>query len=299
VGRRVFVSYSRSDRRLAGLLVRQIQAAGHLVWIDESGIDAGDVWARQIVEAIRSSQVVVLLATAAAVRSRDVQKEVDVAGRYGVPIVPAVVPPVTLPPEIEYHVSGRHQVTIDPEHPTAGFAALAAELEGVRPARRRAPSWVPVLVVLLVLGIGGLGAWVAGAGTVPPWQDRPPCRSVTAEVVAASPATFGTFDAGATLDVVVRNASDRVVNVPPAREVTARGASGQQYRPESSLADASWFFALEVQPGSSSEVELGLSSPRAGSDVVTVTIDGVNEAALPFLRCTLSLAPVGVTFAGT
>jgi hypothetical protein len=297
LGRRVFVSYSRSDRRLARQLVKELKAAGHIVWIDEAGIDAGEVWAQEIVEAIRTSQVFVLLATTASVRSKDVRKEVDVAGKYGIPIVPAVVPPVRIPAQIEYHISGRHQVTIDPDDTAAGFSALAAELDAVRPARREARRWVPGLVLLVFVGLVGLGIWTVASGVFPPWDERPECEFVSAAVVATTQARFGTFEGGATLDVVVENRNNREANVPAAREVNARGASGIQYAPSDALADQSWFFGVDLQPNSTARLQLGLSSPTAGSDTVAITIPGVAEGALPFFKCKVTLAPVEVAFA--
>jgi hypothetical protein len=297
VSRRVFVSYARADRRLAHELVKQLKGAGHIVWVDESGVDAGEVWAEEIVEAIRTSQLFVLLATTTSVNSKDVQKEVDVAGKYGIPIVPAVVPPVRIPAQIEYHISGRHQTTIDPEHSALGFSALAAELDEIRPARRPTPGWVPGLIFVLFVGLVGLAIWTVASGALPPWGGRPGCEQLQAEVIGTSPARFGSFDSGAALDIEIRNLGGRVAKVPSERSVTAGGTSGRQYPSAASLADGSWFFGVEVQPGLSARVQLGLSSPAGGTDVVTVTIEGVKEAALPFLKCDLTLDAIEVTFA--
>jgi hypothetical protein len=116
-------------------------------------------------------------------------------------------------------------------------------------------------------------------------------------VIGTAPARFGTFDSGAALDIEIRNLGGRVVKVPSERSVTGGGTSGRQYPSAASLADGSWFFGVEVQSGLSARVQLGLSSPGGGTDIVTITIEGVNEAALPFLKCNLTLDPVEVTFA--
>lgn len=297
MGRRVFVSYSRTDKSLMRHLVGQLQSAGHDVWVDESGIEAGDAWAKEIVGAIRSSQVFVLLATASSVRSTDVKKEVGLAGKFSIPVVPVVVGAVQIPDEISYHISNQHQVTVDTEHTVAGFSRVSTEINDLRPARRPAPSWVGGVVFVALLTLVGSTIWTVAAGVFPPWSDRPVCNSVSAEVVAASPIS-NAFGSGATLAVVVANNTAGTVSIPSQRAVTARSSSGRQYSPDDSRSDQSWFFGLEIQPNSTAQLQLGLASANAGIDTVVLAIPDVNEAALPFLKCTVVLPAVQVEFGG-
>jgi hypothetical protein len=282
-------------------LVKQLQSAGHDVWVDESGIEAGDAWAKEIVTAIRSSQVFVLLATASSVRSTDVKKEVGLAGKFSIPVVPVVVGAVQIPDEISYHISNQHQVTVDTEHTMAGFSRVSTEINDLRPARRPAPSWIGCVVVIAFFiaffVLVGSTVWTVAAGVFPPWSHRPVCNSVSAEVVAAS-AIDNVFGSGATIDVAVANNTAGTVNIPSQRAVTARSSSGRQYSPDGSLSDQSWFFGLEIQPDSTAQLQLGLSSATAGIDTVVLAIPDVNEAALPFLKCTVVLPAVQVEFGG-
>ncbi len=299
MARRVFVSYSRSDQHLMRQLVNQLESSGHDVWVDESGIEVGDTWAKEIVTAIRSSQVFVLLATSSSVRSADVRKEVALAGQYRIPIVPVLIPPVRIPDQIAYHISDRHQITAEADNALADFSRVATEIDNLRPARPPRPRWVAVAGLVAVLVFLGSTGWTLAAGTIPPWTGEPPCDSVSAEVVQVSPATFGSFDSGLVLDVRVTNDTTRTVHIPAQRQVTARGASGRQYSPSDSLADQSWFFGVDVQPGSNVQLELGLSSTTAASETVGIVIPDVNESRLPFLKCTIVLPPVRLTFAGS
>ncbi len=298
MGRRVFVSYSRSDRRLAHQLVKQLKSGGHLVWIDEAGPDAGEAWAQEVVEAIRTSQVLVLLATTASVKSKNVKEEVEVAGRFGIPIVPAIIPPARVPARINSHISNRHRVTIDPDRAGGGFAALAVGLDEVRPTGRQTPRFVPSLALLSFAALVGLGMWTAVSGAFPPWSGRPTCELVSAAIVATSPARLGTLAGGAVLDIEVQNRADRVITLPPPGEATASGASGRQYSAESPLANTSWVQPVDVEPGTTVKVQLGLSNLGDATDVVSITIRGVRETAFPFLECDFELTPVEVTFAG-
>ena len=297
MARRVFVSYSRSDKSLMRQLVKQLEAAGHEVWVDESGIEAGDAWAKEIVEAIRSSQVFVLLATVSSVQSADVSKEVGLAGKFKIPVVPVVVGAVRIPDDISYHISNQHQVMIDTEHTQAGFSRVSTEINDLRPSRRPTSSWIGGVVFLLFVALIGSTIWTVAAGVFPPWASRPVCDSVSAEVVAVRPINdfAGT---GATLDLVVANNTAGTVSIPPHRAVTIRGVSGRQYSPVSSFADQSWFFGPEIQPNSTAQLQLGLASATAGTDTVVLAIPDVNEAALPFLKCTVVMPAVQVEFGG-
>jgi hypothetical protein len=151
------------------------------------------------------------------------------------------------------------------------------------------------MLTLLILVAGGI--WTVAAGVFPPWAGRPRCNDVTAAVTSVEPSRFAVFESGATLDLVVANGTTRTVHIPAAREAQARGAAGTQYAASNSLADRSWSAGVDIQPASSIPLQLGLTGSSGGTDTVTVVIPGVNESALPFLKCRLVLAPVEVAFA--
>ena len=64
----VFVSYSRDDAPRVLAVTDQLRAAGVSVWIDQSGIDAAAQWSEQIVDALESAKVLLLMVTEAAVQ---------------------------------------------------------------------------------------------------------------------------------------------------------------------------------------------------------------------------------------
>lgn len=179
-----------------------------------------------------------------------------------------------------------------------GRGAITAKLPPVQKSTIAKASSAGCLIVLGVLLIVGLGIWSVAVGSFPPWSGSGECDEVSATVTGTSGATFGSFSSGAALDLSIRNDSSSTISVPAARSVIARGESGQQYAEESPLADGSWFFGIEVAPMSNTSVQLGLASPRAGSDVITVVIPGIRGADWFLSRCTVTLDPVNVTFAG-
>jgi len=72
----VFVSYSRNDGARVLALADRLREAGVSLWIDQGGIDAASLWSQQIVAALESAKVLLLMITEAAAQSSNVAKEV-------------------------------------------------------------------------------------------------------------------------------------------------------------------------------------------------------------------------------
>ncbi|MBN1508653.1 MAG: toll/interleukin-1 receptor domain-containing protein [Sedimentisphaerales bacterium] len=75
---KVFISYAHEDKEIAKRLVRQLEDAGLEVW-DDSSILPGDNWAEKISQALKESQAMVVLVSAAALDSEWVRREIDFA----------------------------------------------------------------------------------------------------------------------------------------------------------------------------------------------------------------------------
>ncbi|MEV7037870.1 toll/interleukin-1 receptor domain-containing protein [Amycolatopsis sp. NPDC051061] len=83
----VFLSYSRSDRRLLDQVRDDLRTSGVEVWSDRR-LGLGGSWIAEISAAIGDARAVLLLATPAALASRWVMREVEAAQLLGKPIVP-------------------------------------------------------------------------------------------------------------------------------------------------------------------------------------------------------------------
>ena len=59
----VFVSYSRDDAGQVLELAAKLRAAVVSLWIDQSGIDGASQWSEQIVNALESAKVLLLMVT--------------------------------------------------------------------------------------------------------------------------------------------------------------------------------------------------------------------------------------------
>ena len=85
---KVFVSYARVDRARVLQLVEGMRSAGVGAWIDEGGIHGASLWGQEIVDAIESARVMVLMLSDASITSDNVVKELSIASEDKKPILP-------------------------------------------------------------------------------------------------------------------------------------------------------------------------------------------------------------------
>jgi hypothetical protein len=106
----VFLSYSRVDLGRAEAIARLLTDSGVAVWIDQVDISAGSSWRREIVRGIRSCVSFMVLCSKAAMASRNVQRELQLALDYQRPILPLVLEPAEIPDAFAYGLAGVQQV---------------------------------------------------------------------------------------------------------------------------------------------------------------------------------------------
>jgi predicted ATPase len=135
----LFISYAAADRQRALAIADALEDVGVSVWIDRRGLAGGDLWATEITAAIRSCRALVLVCTAASVRSRNVRQEVQLAWDHDRPILPLLLEPVQFPDEIAYFVQGRQWIDAvqRPEH---SWLQDVTDALGERDVRRPAPA---------------------------------------------------------------------------------------------------------------------------------------------------------------
>ncbi len=98
----VFVSYASADRERIMPLVGAMERAGVAVWIDREGIHGGANYAAEIDDAIERCAAFVLMASAAALASRNVKQELALGWRYERPYLPLLLEAVAIPKEVRY-----------------------------------------------------------------------------------------------------------------------------------------------------------------------------------------------------
>jgi hypothetical protein len=126
----VFISYSTQDEQLARFVHSHLIAQGLTVFLAPVSLVPGDRWRPQILDQLRTSKWVILLASNSALASPNVQLEYNgaiVAGKKLVPIMWDVLPP-DLPPWIS-DFQGVSLKGAPPEDVTLQVMQLAARIK--------------------------------------------------------------------------------------------------------------------------------------------------------------------------
>ena len=108
----VFLSYASADRDRALGIADRLEAAGVPVWIDRRRIEGGTTWSAEIVAGLEGSAAVVVLCSAAAMSSRNVRQEIQLAWESNRPLVPFLLEAVRYPGEVRYHLTGRQWIEV-------------------------------------------------------------------------------------------------------------------------------------------------------------------------------------------
>ena len=128
----VFVSYSRNDKDRVLELIGRLRAAGVSVWLDTSGIDAATLWGEQIVNALESAKVLLLMLSESAVRSDNVSKEVMLVSERKGRILPVHLEPTQIPTSLKYQLAGiQHVECFNPADSDRGAKAILRSLERI------------------------------------------------------------------------------------------------------------------------------------------------------------------------
>src|SRR5262249_1147335 len=84
----VFISYDSRDRERVVQIARQLKEAGVTVWRDQEQILGGQNYGPRIVQGIKHCKVLLLMCTDAALRSKNVKQEIQLAWHYDRPYLP-------------------------------------------------------------------------------------------------------------------------------------------------------------------------------------------------------------------
>jgi hypothetical protein len=108
MARDVFVSYSVPDRDCAFELVTRLEARGLSVWIAPRDISPAAEWAEEIIDAISSARLMVLVFSAHSNASPQVRREVERAVHKQLPVLPFRLEDVVPSKSLEYFLSSQH-----------------------------------------------------------------------------------------------------------------------------------------------------------------------------------------------
>jgi hypothetical protein len=106
--RDVFVSYAQADRECALTIVAQLESCGLSVWVAPRDVQPSADWAAEIIDAIASTRLMVLVFSAASNGSAQVRREVERAVHRQRPILPFRIEDVLPTKGMEYFLSSQH-----------------------------------------------------------------------------------------------------------------------------------------------------------------------------------------------
>lgn len=108
----VFISYASKDQAKIVALAKALEVRGVTVWRDQNQILGGENYGPKIVKAIRDAKSVVVCCSDAAMRSKNVKQEIQLAWRYDIPCLPVLLEQVAYPEQVEYWLTGWQYVEL-------------------------------------------------------------------------------------------------------------------------------------------------------------------------------------------
>jgi hypothetical protein len=102
----VFVSYASHDRDRVMTVASSLRSHEVSLWLDQHRIAGGANWAGEIVRAIRSCKVLLLMCSDAAMRSRAVAQEIQLAWKYQLGYLPLLLERTSFPEQVEFFLEG-------------------------------------------------------------------------------------------------------------------------------------------------------------------------------------------------
>lgn len=145
MARDIFVSYSQPDRDSAFALVQQLEARGLSVWIAPRDVSPSADWAAEIIDAISSARLMLLVFSGNSNDSDQVRREVERAVHKRLRILPFRIEDVLPSKSLEYFLSAQHWMDAFPPPLQPHIDRLCEYLEAalsdrgdrVPPAERR------------------------------------------------------------------------------------------------------------------------------------------------------------------
>jgi len=138
----VFVSYSQPDRECALELVGRVEAQGIGCWVAPRDLSPSADWAAEIIDALSSARVMVLVFSAHSNDSPQVRREVERAVHKQLRILPFRIEDVLPSRSLEYFLSAQHWLDAFPAPREPYYAKLCIHLQAVlcREAEARSPA---------------------------------------------------------------------------------------------------------------------------------------------------------------
>jgi TPR repeat protein len=145
----IFISYSSIDQKVAETICDALQARGYGCWIACRNVMPGENFQEAIVKAIRSAKVMLLVFTSNANNSDEIKKEVVLAGRYRIIVVPIRVEDVAPNDALAYEFATRQWIDLfkDWEREIERLASMIGSILAVGAPARDTATGIPQQLV--------------------------------------------------------------------------------------------------------------------------------------------------------
>ena len=203
--RKVFLSYSSKDQKIAAGICAALETRGHPCWMSSRDVKPGENFQGAIVRAIRDAGVMVMVFSSNANNSDEIKKEMALASQCKLMVIPVRAEDVLPSEDFTYELATRQWIdmfndwdyAIDQLARQIGVAMPAGEGAAApavtRPVavsnggRHRPPLFAGIAAVLLA---GGAAAfWLTRSPPPPPPQASPAPRAAMAQPVPPPAAT--------------------------------------------------------------------------------------------------------------
>ena len=104
----LFISYAHQDKVYADAVCHHLEAGGIRCWIAPRDISPSKDWAEEIIDAIGSTSIMVLIFSSNSNNSPQVRREIERAVHKGVNILPFRIEDVRPSKSMEYFISTQH-----------------------------------------------------------------------------------------------------------------------------------------------------------------------------------------------
>jgi hypothetical protein len=129
MSRDVFISYSQPDHTCAFELVARLEAEGINCWVAPRDIAPSADWAAEIMDAISSVRVMILVFSASSNLSPQVRREVERAVHKQLSVLPFRIEDVLPSKSLEFFLSAQHWMDAFPPPREPHYARLCAYLK--------------------------------------------------------------------------------------------------------------------------------------------------------------------------
>jgi hypothetical protein len=140
MARDAFISYSQPDHECAFELVARLEGEGIKCWIAPRDIAPSADWAAEIMDAISSVRVMILVFSANSNLSPQVRREVERAVHKQLSVLPFRIENVSPSKSLEFFLSAQHWMDAFPAPREPHYARLCAYLKTQMAAERAQPA---------------------------------------------------------------------------------------------------------------------------------------------------------------